>query len=105
MFIGNLCRPPDGNHTNALSELESILIEIHGQGNADIVIFGDMNIDYKASADNKCRDYKNLLYSYHLKQHITDHTRVTDTSKTTIDHIVTNREALYNTFGVLICLV
>ncbi len=55
------------------------------------------------SRDAKCKAYNGLLKSYHLKQHIVEPTRVTESSRTIIDHICSNREDLYCTFGVLDC--
>ena len=58
---------------------------------------------------DKSNNYtKNLLKSmnnYNLKQVIHDYTRVTDTTKTCIDHIMTNRPDCVVKSGVIRCFI
>ena len=55
-------------------------------------IVGDINIDIssKSKLSNSSRNYQNMLSSHAVFPIITKQTRVTDTSATTIDHILTN---------------
>ena len=55
----------------------------------EIIIVGDFNIDYHKENVNK--DFKSLLNAFGLKQVITKSTRVTKTTATLIDLIITNK--------------
>ena len=100
-YICSVYRPPDGNIQGFLELLESKVLDIYNEGISDIIILGDCNIDLAKRGCPKSREYKNYITNCGLTQIITDYTRVTLYTKTTIDHIITNREDLYHTLKVL----
>lgn len=74
----------DGQFIDAIiNECESLIDKGH------ILIIGDFNIDMGRISDYSRRLTKNTL-CLGLKQYITEHTRVTETSKTIIDLVFTN---------------
>ena len=83
LIIGSIYRPPSSNseyHTTLLHELD--FIYSHG---SDIIAMGDLNYDFLKGNDKiKISEIETL---YQLNQLIHTHTRVTDSSKTIIDHI------------------
>ena len=94
-FVANVYRPPDGDIDLAIESLNDQLADIMGLNTADIIIFGDLNIDMnKRSA--KLSKYKSFLNSNLLHQIVKQPTRITNTSRTIIDHILTNNEDFYN---------
>lgn len=54
-----------------------------------IIIAGDLNIDSKDENYHEC-DLPHLLQSFGLVNLVEDYTRITETSKTSIDYIITN---------------
>ena len=93
-YLGNIYRPPSGNIPSAIEHLDANLSRLHGEGNPDVILMGDFNIDTsKPSGD---RDKLNRLAArYGLTQLIKTHTRVTNTSRSTIDLVFTNNEDYY----------
>ncbi len=83
------------------SILEQKLIDIHSNGLADVLLIGDVNIDLNKLRDSNVKKYMNFLKSNKLSQLIKDPTRVTMSTCTRIDHIITNRDDLYVTSGTL----
>ena len=79
----------------ALEALNEQLADIMGLNYADILILGDLNIDMNKRSVRLSK-YKSFLASNLLHQTIKQPTRITNTSHTTIDHILTNNEDFYN---------
>ena len=70
------------------------LLEYHVSSKLDFFIVGDMNIDFNTPAKTKNKPYKlcaRWLKKFKLEQIVTQSTRVTQKSSTTIDWIITNR--------------
>lgn len=86
--ITSVYRSPSSAETEFLGVFEEVLEEM-SELNCDIIIAGDFNIDW-------CKDgfYKNkmqcLLDDNGLKQVIGEFTRITQSSKTLIDFVITN---------------
>ena len=84
--VGVCYRPPTQSNfielfNNSLSHLRS---------DCETYILGDINIDFPSSHP-LFSAYKQELNLFDLSQLIDEPTRVTDSSRTTIDHILTNR--------------
>ena len=88
VFI-TLYRAPSKNIFDTLEELET-LFEHLSNTQYTYIIQGDTNIDYYSKSLISLR-YLHLLNSYGLTQLVHIPTRVTSTSKTVIDHVITNK--------------
>lgn len=82
----NVYRPPQGNQKRCTEKLREIIQSVNRLD--DMIIIGDLNIDYKNKRSSK--DLIALEREFSIKQLITAATRVTNQSKTTIDHIYSN---------------
>ena len=75
---------------NFNTDLEQILQTLSKE-NKDYYLLGDFNIDLlKDGTDRPTSDFLDLIYSYHLVPTILKPTRITETSATLIDNILTN---------------
>lgn len=85
-IIINMYRPPGGNQSVFMEEIESILRNAHCDGPNDVYLTGDLNMDH--TPKNLTDNTKNLIEmfkTYDMKQYITQPTRVTSKSKTLLD--------------------
>jgi len=90
IVLGLVYRHPNSSADAFRDELNNTLNEI-SRSNKQIVIFGDFNIDLiKFESHQSTSDYLDMLYSYFCFPVITQPTRVTEHSRTLIDHIYTN---------------
>lgn len=90
--LGVLYRPPSANVLEMFNQLENSLYEILPHSDT-ILITGDLNIDLlstRQSEINKIHHFNNFLESYDLSQLIKDPTRITPTSQTLLDVIITS---------------
>lgn len=79
-------RPPQGNQKSGIEKLKQIIQAVNRD--EDIVVLGDLNIDY---SNKRCaKELTALEREFNLKQRINTPTRITRQSKTIIDHIYTN---------------
>jgi endonuclease/exonuclease/phosphatase (EEP) superfamily protein YafD len=97
MAVVSIYRPPTSHPTlsqadqldqfmdlfaNLISDLQNCYTDVH--------ILGDLNIDVlKYDSSQLAQDYVDLLFSYGLLQVITKPTRLSNTSATLIDHVIT----------------
>ena len=87
---GVLYRPPDSSkysNKNFLKSLSDVLNKISYE-DKETILMGDINCYYLK--DNDHREIKNLFVFYGYKQLIEKATRITETSETLIDVILTN---------------
>ena len=73
-----------------LSKFETVLTNLPIK-RCNMLILGDFNIDMSSensSTGNICTKFKDLLKRFNLCSIITEPTRITDSSKTQIDHII-----------------
>ena len=86
-----------------LDTLEDLLSELVCSWDGMLLLAGDVNIDMlkQNNLDVKC--YTEVLDSLNLEQVITKATRTTKSSKTLIDHIITNLPQLITYSNVLPC--
>ena len=84
--------PPDSN-VELFDLFEQFLRKIDDK-NKEIIISGDFNCDQlrKNNEDKKLKKLNDLMHIYQLQQHIDKPTRITPTSKTLIDIILTKIE-------------
>ena len=64
---------------------------------------GDTNCNTMNKSDNDTKNLSKIVEFFNLKHLITDYTRVTASTKTCIDHIVTNTENKVIQSGVISC--
>lgn len=90
LFISCIYRPPSGNIKLFNQKITSIL-QNPQVANKEILVMGDLNLDYLHCCNNKLihESYNNFLL-HGLVPLISKPTRVTSTSKTIIDNILTN---------------
>lgn len=87
-IVGVIYRPPDSDLNIFNTKLEEILLHLN-RTNKDCVLLGDFNID--VSKDDAAKnDFINTLHSSSFFPTINIFTRVTNTSRTIIDNIITN---------------
>ncbi len=89
----------NGNHSNMTqSDQFSQFIELFSNSLSEMVndyerifLYGDFNIDVlKYNSSTQVAEYIDLLFSFGFLQIVTKPTRVSDTSATLINHVLTN---------------
>ena len=83
--------------------LENRLGHITTNWDGMIILTGDMNIDLLGDRDTIATQYCTLLDIFGLKQIVSEPTRLTRTTRTLIDHIVTNMPSRVTHTGVIPC--
>ena len=78
-------------------------MDIYTDELTDVLVLGDFKITWAESRDIKRRKYANILKVLNLKQLIRSPTRVTCTSSTVIDHVLTNRPDIYLAANTIDC--
>ena len=86
--VGVIYRPPDADLDSFKTKLEEILFSINAK-NKNCVLLRDFNVDLSRD-DSAKNDFLNFLHSFSFFPTINTYTRVTDSTKTTIDNIITN---------------
>jgi exonuclease III len=92
VIVLSIYRSPCGNIKAFLHKLEHVLHEVsrlHGL-TAKLIIGGDFNIDLLNCESTATQQFNDLINSYHLAAHIQTPTRITHTSRTTVDNIISN---------------
>ena len=88
-IVAVIYRHPLENHQQFFQEMELVVQKIVSKYN--IVFLGDINIDVSSSnCDGNGKKYQDLLLSLNLKNLISKPTRITTSSETIIDHVITN---------------
>ncbi|PNF24939.1 hypothetical protein B7P43_G09362 [Cryptotermes secundus] len=90
-------RSPTGNFLYFLNILESVLTQIYS-ASIDIILCGDINVNYLDEAGTKKQKLDSLLASYNLYSIVNFPTRVTNTSATATDNffIDKHRNEIYS---------
>ena len=86
VIVMSIYRPPDSDIKLTIKDIEKIL-NITRENKT--VICGDLNID-TSTTNNQEKMYLNKLREYSMTQHITSYTRLTNKTKSTIDHTISN---------------
>ena len=100
-FVTSIYRPP-GKPVSYFSELESLLGRLESQ-NKESIIMSDINCDLNTPLDNNTKHLNNILNSFGCSQLIKDATRTTKTTRTMIDHIITDRPDIISSSSVRPC--
>ena len=90
IMIGCIYRHPNANLPNFTTELQEILLKLNEQ-KYQSYIMGDFNIDFlKYNTHAQTEEYLDMLFLNNFQPLITKPTRITENTKTLIDHIYTN---------------
>ena len=85
IYVMCLYRSPSGDLTTFLNNLETLLSDL--PVNCSVVLTGDLNLDFNGnSSECVC----NLLSCFNLKMHVTEPTRVTKYTSSTLDYMCSN---------------
>lgn len=94
-LILSIYRPPNGKLEIFFNVLESILIKVVNE-HSNIIMSGDFNIRF--DTDNKDKaEFCSLVNSFNIVHTTEEPTRITNSTKTCIDNILTNIEQHYCT--------
>ena len=99
VIVGSIYRHPHDNHQEFLSDISEKIECI--QKKCHVAILGDININTKENSDKNTQDYKNTLLSLGLRNTINLPTRITESTDTILDHILTNVNAESIVSGVV----
>ena len=86
-----------------LAKMENMLPDLSTSWHGLLIITGDLNIDILKPNAPLTKQYIDLLYTFNLTQHVDKATRVTRTSETLIDHIISNDPKRVTYTDVLPC--
>jgi len=87
VILSTIYRHPRADLSNFISAFSSTLQELDKR---TFYILSDLNVNVSCLSSNHVSDYLNMLATCNTFQIITKPARVTDSSSTTIDHILTN---------------
>ena len=90
--LGIIYRPPMGDVETCIKEIDKVLLATLGKGNPmgrELYLLGDFNIDYSKHGDVDKQRLRALEIKFNMSQIIKVPTRITVSSKTTIDLIMT----------------
>jgi exonuclease III len=94
LVIVTLYHPPTSSNSLFLEQLEKMFsILVNEISRKDIIFCGDFNVDALGDSVVK-RDLFYLFEAFGMTSHISCPTRVTNSSKTAIDYVVSNRNAM-----------
>ena len=102
-IVTSLYRPPD-KPVSHFDEIESLISTIDNK-NLEFIMIRDTNCNFMDKTDNDTKHLLKLMALYDLQQLIKDYTRVTGTTKTCIDHILTNKQETVSQSGVIPCSI
>ena len=100
-IVTSIYRPP-GIPVDYFNELDKLFHFIDAE-DKETIYLGDTNCDMLDSTNNDTKHLMKLLTKFNLVQLIKSPTRTTATTKTVIDHIITNRSESVSKSGVLSC--
>ena len=103
-IIGLAYRPPGGNVDRCLESLRLNLEKIQSEMNSEITVVGDLNINYNTRNTSPFKLLKEIERDFGLKQLITKPTRITPTSSTPIDLILTDSNNIMSSGVLDICI-
>ena len=85
-----------------VSYTECLIASLESE-NKKSIIMGDTNCDFLNPSNNNTKNLKRISNSFELTQLIKEPTRTTATTKTIIDHIITNKPNMVSNSGVISC--
>lgn len=91
-----ICRPPDASQffTHSVSAIERAWLKC-----SNIALLGDFNCDQANHDNQESRKLRSTFEMFNMENIIPDNTRITPTSSTLIDLIVTTKKELVNLAG------
>ena len=98
ILIGSVYRPP--NDSGFLSKFELSLSKI--LPGTEFYVLGDLNIDFFQVRSPLLAKYKEILDFFGCDQLVAEPTRITPTSSSLIDHILTNVSEMVSESGVIL---
>ena len=100
MTIGVVYRPPHAKVEEAVSELTNSLTYIKDLSDAEVIVSGDLNINYNQRHSKGFELLKNMERNFNFAQIIKSATRIVDGAKSLLDLIFTDMEFIFRS-GVL----
>ena len=88
-----------------LHSLENLLGYLTVCWDGMLMLTGDINIDVLRPSDHLAQRYQGILDMFELTQIVKRPTRTTRTSKTLIDHFITNHQQKVNNTGIIPCSI
>ena len=98
LIIGSVYRHPHDNHDEFFTAFCEKIDHINKK--YSLIILGDINIDYNSRIKN-VKLYKDLLLSHGLSNVINLPKRITESTETLIDHVITNMDLESLNTGIL----
>ena len=95
IILLNCYRPPNGNPDIAVDTIKSCLNQIDNLDRCEIIILGDLNLDYIDTNSNSHRLLVSIEEEFNLKQIVQTCTRFHRSGSTLIDVILTNIKNTY----------
>lgn len=100
MIVGCIYRHPRANIPEFTNEMKDILTKLNHE-KYQVFIVGDINIDFlKYNIHDPTEEYLDMIHSLNFLPLITKPTRITNHSRTLIDHIYTNSYSDNITSGI-----
>jgi exonuclease III len=97
IYVLTIYRPPSGNFSNFLKQLENILYSLFKPKN-DLIICGDLNVNY-LEVSNRVKQLNTLLKTFNLVNVITFPTRIYGHTTSSIDNVFIDTTR-FNSFTV-----
>ena len=88
-----------------LNSLENLLGYLTVCWDGMLMLTGDINIDVLRPSDHLAQRYQGILDMFELTQIVKRPTRTTKTSKTLIDHFITNHQQKVTNTGIIPCSI
>ena len=88
-----------------LNSVENLLVYLTVYWDGMLMLTGDINIDLLRPSDHLTKRYQGILDMFELTQIVKRPTRVTRTSKTLIDHFITNHPQKVTNTGIIPCSI
>ena len=89
IIVGMIYRAPSDNIDIFLKNFDACL-NVIAQENKEVYVMGDFNINLLKTDNNTTLTFLSILSSYNFHPHISNPTRISDTTKTLIDNIFSN---------------
>ena len=100
-IVTSIYRPPE-KPVSYFSHIECLIASLESEIKESIIM-GDTNCDFLNPSNNNTKNLKRILNSFELTQLIKEPTWTTATTKTIIDHIITNKPTMVSNSGVISC--
>ena len=91
------------NPSSRLDSLESLLGHLTVSWDGMLILTSDVNIDMLSPLRYLTKRYQTILEVFGLAQVVTHPTRITKTTKTLIDHLITNYPQKVTDTGIVPC--